>query len=75
MKHLDYHFLKYNLSAGPRWVGIAWDNNGSGLISTKDHASYTEAREELGNAAEKFDCTLKYFQGEFEVGSNGIYLT
>jgi hypothetical protein len=72
MKPLDYHFIKYNLSNGPRWIGVAWSNDGTALISTTDCNSYTEAKNELKHECSKVYCELAWFQGEYEVGINGI---
>lgn len=72
MKKLDYHFLKYNLDTGPRWIGVAWSNDGSTLITTTDCNSYTEAQDELRYEAGNMNCVLKYFQGEYENGPNGF---
>ena len=48
-----------------RYVAIAWNYDIAVFISTRDHASYGDARAELQETADKLRVHLKWFDGEY----------
>lgn len=68
-KRVNYHLLNY----GDRYIGVAWADDGTAFISTKDHMSYTDARNELGKTADEMNLDLYWFQGERKFDSETGY--
>jgi hypothetical protein len=54
------HFAKAD-----RYVGLAWNYDEAVLISTRDHATYTEARAALQAACDERHVELRWFDGEY----------
>ena len=53
-----------------RFVGIAWNYRHAALLSTRDHATYTEARGELGTLVEARGFRLQWFDGSYTVSGD-----
>ena len=69
MKSATYyiiHFTKAN-----RFVGVAHNYDEAVLISTRDHDTYTDARNELQSTANELNVRLKWFDGEYECHGSG----
>lgn len=50
---------------------MAWNYDVAALVSTRDHATYTEARAELDKTCAELGMTLAWFDGEYKaVGSD-----
>lgn len=61
-----YRVVYYPLPNGGRYVAFAWDDGSLVAISTRDHATSTEARAELSETAEQLNVRLRRFDGEYE---------
>ncbi len=51
---------------GVRYVAIAWNYEQAVLVSSRDHATYTAARQELDDVCADLRVELRWFQGEYE---------
>jgi hypothetical protein len=58
-----------------RYIALAWNYEQAVLISSSDHASYTDARAELDRTCAELGVTLRWFDGEYTFdGKSGTIL-
>lgn len=58
-----------------KYIGVAWNYDEAVLVSTRAQANYTEARNELNKACSEQDVELRWFDGEYEYGSDGLMVS
>lgn len=54
-----------------RFVGFAWNYEHACMFATPHYGTYTGARERLGAMCAVADCELKWFDGEYELATDG----
>lgn len=72
-KQATFRMMRFNVKGETRYVGLAWNYDEAVLLSTRDKATYQEAREELGQTASECGVELRWFEGDF-VHQGGILL-
>lgn len=63
MKKLTFRIIKF--VPQNRYIGVAWNYDECCLISTRDQATYGDARAYLVLAANEVGATLQWFDGEY----------
>jgi hypothetical protein len=63
MRNVTFRIIRFE--SVNRFIGVAWNYEIGALISTRDHATYTEARAALDIAAAETNVTLRWFDGNY----------
>ncbi len=70
MKHVTYKIICFPKLQ--KWAAVAWNYELGVLLATSDHGSYTMAREELEKLCTQHNAQLRWFDGEYNYGDDGM---
>jgi hypothetical protein len=65
MKQATFRVIRFPLATGDRYIALAWNYDQAVLLSSADHATYTEARAALDVACMQHSVELKWFDGSY----------
>ena len=69
MKQATFRIVRYPKLN--RYIAMAWNYEQAVLMATTDYDTYTNAREALDELAKERKVELKWFDGEYDINSDG----